>query len=117
MTSIVSSSPTFPLSLELSGGGGLIDTGATSIEEDEVEEDRETEASSRPEESTSGVTDDDDEDDEDDDEDDDDKGKGKGKGKDDVGPNPTEPPILECTSPSTNPILGPSFDDTFIDFH
>ena len=110
MTSIVSSSPTFPLSLELSGGGGLIDTGARSTEEDEVEQDIETEASSRPEESTSGVTDE-----EDDEEDDDDKGKGKGK--DDVGPNPTEPPILECTSPSTNPILGPSFDDTFINFH
>jgi hypothetical protein len=110
VTSIVSSSPTFPLSLELSGGGGLIDTGAMSTEEDEVEQDIETEASSRPEESTSGVTDE-----EDDEEDDDDKGKGKGK--DDVGPNPTEPPILECTSPSTNPILGPSFDDTFINFH
>ena len=110
MTSIVSSSPTFPLSLKLSGGGGLIDTGTMSTEEDEVEQDIETEASSHPEESTSGVTDE-----EDDEEDDDDKGKGKGK--DDVGPNPTEPPILECMSPSTNPILGPSFDDTFINFH
>jgi hypothetical protein len=110
VTSIVSSSPTFPLSLELSGGGGLIDTGTMSTEEDEVEQDIETEASLRPEESTSGVTDE-----ENDEEDDDDKGKGKGK--DDVGPNPTEPPILECTSPSTNPILGPSFDDTFINFH
>ena len=107
MTSIVSSSPTSPLLLELSGGGGLIDTGTMSIEEDEVEEDRETEASSHPEESTSSMTD----------EDKDDEDKGKGKGKDDVGPNPTKPPILECTLPSINPILGPSFDDTFINFH
>ncbi|KAI0261575.1 hypothetical protein BGY98DRAFT_1104417, partial [Russula aff. rugulosa BPL654] len=66
--------PYVPSVAGIIGGGGLIDTGAMSTEEDEVEQDIETEASSCPEESTSGVTDE-----EDNEEDDDDKGKGKGK--------------------------------------